>query len=196
MQPTTLQIVLAVIAALVVIAIVVLAMRSRASTKLKSRFGPEYARAVEASGGKAKAEAELRDRQKRVEKLDIRPLAGADRTRFTERWSAVQTRFVDDPGAAVGDADALVGEVMAARGYPMVDFDQRAADISVDHPAVVDNYRAGHAIALTHAKGQASTEDLRQAMVRYRSLFDELVADGAPRAPAETEQIEERKAAS
>ena len=170
-----------IIVAVVIIAILVAAVwwystRQR-SAKLQEKFGPEYARIVAEKGDTRKAEDELTDRQKRVSKLEIRPLAADERRRFNDEWRAVQARFVDDPSAAVGDADTLVGRVMEARGYPVGDFEQRAADVSVDHPTVLEHYRAAHAVALRHAQGQASTEDLRQAMVNYRALFAELLEE-------------------
>jgi hypothetical protein len=165
-------------------ALIILTIRKRNSERLKSRFGQEYSRAVEASGNQKEAEAELRDRQKRVEGYDIKPLEAADQARYVEAWRAVQSQFVDDPNQAVTEADKLLAEVMTARGYLVGDFEQRSADLSVDHSAVVTNYRTGHDIAVRHAKGEASTEDLRQAMVAYRSLFDELVGQSEP-APTE-----------
>jgi hypothetical protein len=161
-------------------ALIALTMRKRNSEKLKSRFGPEYALAVEKTGNQKEAEAELLDRQKRVEGYDIKPLEDADRARFVEAWRAVQSQFVDDPNQAVTEADTLLAEVMTARGYLVGDFEQRSADLSVDHATVVTNYRIGHDIAVRHAEGDASTEDLRQAMVAYRSLFDELVGQTEP----------------
>lgn len=149
--------------------------RRAQSEHLRDRFGPEYDRAVEARGDQAKAEADLAAREARVKKLDIRPLEPAERREFSARWEQVQARFVDDPARAVSFADALIGEVMHARGYPVTDFDQRASDISVDHPVVVDHYRKAHGVALRHSRGDASTEDLRQAMIHYRALFDNLV---------------------
>ena len=165
---------------IVVIAIVVLAAiawtvaRKRRSEALRNRFGPEYERTVR-QVGPGKAESVLLERKERVEKFRIRELDAAERERFVSEWRAVQSRFVDDPKGAVTDADTLVAQVMQARGYPMSDFDQRAADISVDHPRVVDNYRAAREIALRHRRGEAATEDLRQAVVYYRSLLDELL---------------------
>jgi hypothetical protein len=180
-----------VIAVIVIVAIVVAGLiwsRRRRSEHLRDRFGPEYEHAIAHEGGRSKAEAELAKREKRVSKLDIRPLEPATRMKFLDRWKDVQARFVDDPARAVADADGLLGEVMTARGYPVSDFEQRAGDISVDHPEVVKNYRAGHDIALRHAQGKASTEDLRQAMIHYRALFDELVNEtDAPALQKETE---------
>ena len=145
------------------------------SRKLQERFGPEYHRAVDELGSRDKAERELRDRQKRVEKLKIVPLSAADATRFGEAWKSLQGRFVDDPQGALAEADQLVRELMLKRGYPMADFEHRAADISVDHPAVVDHYRAAQAITLRTQRGQGDTEDMRKAVVHYRALFQELL---------------------
>ena len=183
------QTTLIIIAVVVIVAVLVIAgliwSRRRRSEHLRDRFGPEYEHAIAHEGGRAKAEAEL---EKRVSKLDIRPLEPAARLNFIDRWKEVQAQFVDDPARAVASADALLGEVMTAWGYPVSDFDQRAGDISVDHPEVVKHYRAGHDIALRHAQGQASTEDLRQAMIHYRALFDELVNEtDAPAVERETE---------
>jgi hypothetical protein len=149
--------------------------RKQQSLNLRQRFGPEYDRTVNELGDRGKAEAELEARTKRVARLDIVPLAAGDASRFKEAWNAVQARFVDDPKAAVVQADRLVYELMAKRGYPMGDFEARAADISVDHPGVVSNYRAARAIALADERGQADTELLRRAVVHYRALFDELL---------------------
>jgi hypothetical protein len=177
-----------IIAALVVMVLVLgglLHFQRHRSDQLRSRFGPEYDRAVKESGGKSKAEAELVEREKRVKSLSIRPLEPNDRARFTRSWQDVQAEFVDDPEGSIGHADSLLAEVMSARGYPVSDFEQMSADISVDHPNVVQNYRTAHEIALRHERGQANTEDLRQAMIHYRSLFEELVTDArAPDAPA------------
>jgi hypothetical protein len=153
-------------------------MRKRRTNKLRTQFGgTEYARAVKEGGSQRKAEAVLDQRAERVEALHIRPLAPADRARFTESWARVQAQFVDGPGGAVTDADKLLVDVMSTRGYPMSDFEQRAADISVDHPLVLENYRAAHECALRQTRGQASTEDLRQAMIHYRTLFEELACE-------------------
>ena len=166
-------------ALLVVIAAVVvwLYVRKRRYTTavLRNKFGSEYDRAVLAHGSERKAESKLEDREKRVEELKIRDLNPTERERFSKQWESVQSRFVDSPRGAVVEADDLVSSVMKSRGYPVSDFDQRAADISVDHPRVVENYRSAHEIALRLGKDQASTEDLRAAMIHYRSLFEELV---------------------
>ena len=143
--------------------------------KLKERFGPEYDRVLQKEGDPRKAEGVLEFRQKRREKFHIRPLSASDKASFDIRWREVQARFVDDPPGAVTIAESLVTDVMQARGYPIGEFEQRAADLSVDYPVIVDNYRAAHAIAVRHGAGQASTEDLRQAMVHYRALFQELL---------------------
>lgn len=152
----------------------------RRSEHLRTRFGSEYDRQIEEKGSRSKAEADLAEREKRVSKLSIRPLSPADQDRFLERWTKVQATFVDDPQRSVDYADALLAEVMSARGYPVDDFEQRAGDISVDHPNVVQHYRAGHDIAVRHSRGEASTDDLRQALIHYRALFEELVTEREP----------------
>jgi FtsZ-interacting cell division protein ZipA len=164
-----------VIALIVIAAIAFATSRKRRSLKLKQRFGPEYDRVVQQEGDARKAEGVLEFRQKRREKFKLRALTAADKSSFDIRWREVQARFVDDPKGAVTVADSLVTDVMQARGYPVGEFEQKAADLSVDYPVIVDNYRAAHAIALRHGAGQASTEDLRQAMVHYRTLFQELL---------------------
>jgi hypothetical protein len=151
------------------------AMRKRHSDELRSQFGPEYDRTVREVGGRRKAESELEARQKRVEQLSIRPLSSADQQQFAEDWRATQTRFVDDPSGAVREADGHVKRLMETRGYPVGNFEQRAADVSVHHPNVVTHYRAAHRIADANEAGRASTENLRQAMVHYRALFLELL---------------------
>jgi hypothetical protein len=152
-------------------------LKKRKTERLRTRFGPEYARAVEESGGRRKAEAGLEQREKRVKGFAIRPLGAGDRERYIAVWRKVQSEFVDDPKNSVTQADQLLGDVMSSRGYSLSEFAQRSADISVDHPRVVENYRAAHEIAIRHASGQATTEDLRQAMIHYRTLFDELVGE-------------------
>jgi len=170
-------IVIAVAAILIIAVLAWLYVRKRRSTTrdLQQRFGPEYDRALREHGSKRKAEAKLADREKRIEKLNIRDLDPIERERFLKRWESVQSRFVDSPKGAVTEADDLVSSLMKTRGYPICDFDQRAADISVDHPRVVENYRSAHEIALRVGKDEATTEDLRTAMIHYRSLFEELV---------------------
>src|SRR3954469_920883 len=171
-----------VIVAIVLIALVVAALvvsRQRRSQQLQEGFGPEYDRTVEERGGdRREAEAELRERRQRRDQFEIRELEPAAGDRYAERWRAAQRRFVDEPGPAVGEADALVIEVMRDRGYPVADeFEQRAADVSVDHPEVVEHYRAAHGISSRATSGDASTEDLRQAMVHFRALFVELLGE-------------------
>jgi hypothetical protein len=170
-------IVLAVVVILVAAVLVWVYVRNRRRTTavLRERFGSEYDRAVLAHGSERKAESKLEDREKRVEKLNIRELDPTEHERYSKQWAAVQSRFVDSPRGAVAEADDLVSSVMKTRGYPISEFDQRAADISVDHPRVVENYRSAHEIALRLGKDQASTEDLRTAMIHYRSLFEELM---------------------
>ncbi|HEY1677648.1 MAG TPA: hypothetical protein VGG04_08085 [Candidatus Sulfotelmatobacter sp.] len=170
-----LLIVVAIIAIIVIAAAAFITSRKRRSEKLRQKFGPEYERVVKQQGDERKAEGVLEYRAKRREHFKIRPLSAADKSSYAVRWNEVQARFVDDPRGAVAVADNLVTDVMQARGYPIGDFEQRAADLSVDYPVVVDNYRAAHGIALRHSAGQASTEDLRQAMVHYRALFQELL---------------------
>jgi hypothetical protein len=152
--------------------------RKRRTERLRTQFGgAEYARTLKEGGNRRQAEAALDKRADRVEALHIRPLASGDRARFVESWGRIQARFVDGPGSAVTDADQLLGQVMSTRGYPVSDFEQRAADISVDHPLVLENYRIAHQSALRQTRGQASTQDLRQAMIHYRTLFEELVGE-------------------
>jgi hypothetical protein len=153
-------------------------VRKRRTERLQSQFGDtEYTRAVQEGGSRRQAEAVLDKRAERVEALHIRPLGPGDRARFIESWRGVQARFVDGPGGAVTEADQLLGDVMSARGYPVSNFEQRAADISVAYPLVLENYRAAHEIAVRQTRGQGSTEELRQAMIHYRTLFEELVAE-------------------
>jgi hypothetical protein len=152
-------------------------MARRRSRHLKDRFGPEYERAVRERDGRRGAEQELASREKRRERLDIRDLTPEARRRYAASWQQAQARFVDHPSQAVREADDLVMGVMRDRGYPMENFDQQSADVSVDHPLVVENYRAAHAISLANDHDQAGTEDLRQAMVHYRALFQELLGD-------------------
>jgi hypothetical protein len=168
-------IVVAIVAALAIIAAAWMFMQKKRTQQLQSRFGPEYQRVIDTDGDRRHAEAVLQERRKRVEKLDIRPLSTDDQRRFEQAWIREQARFVDDPKGAVAEADRLIGEAMRARGYPVGDFEQRAADISVDHPMVVENYRIAHAIAIRDRRSEAGTEDLRKAMVHYRSLFEELL---------------------
>jgi len=168
-----------ILGGVVVLALIALAawffQRKKQSRRLAQRFGPEYGRTIDDLGSRKKAEVELKSREKRVEHLDIAPLAPAEAARFSQAWNALQGRFVDNPKGVVTQADQLVRELMLKRGYPIGDFERRAADISVDHPAVVDNYRAAQAIAVRDQRGEADTEELRKAVVHYRALFDELL---------------------
>jgi len=167
---------------LIVVVIAVLALaawfffqKRMQSARLQKRFGVEYDRTVGELGGQSKAEAELKAREERVEQLTIAPLAAAEAARFSQAWNVLQGRFIDNPKGVVVQADQLIRELMIKRGYPMGDFERRAADISVDHPDVVENYRAAQAIAARDERGQADTEELRQAVVHYRVLFDEML---------------------
>ena len=165
---------------LIVVAVALYVQRHRNNTaKLRSRYGPEYERAVLQHGSERKAEASLAGRETRVEKLHIRDLEPAERARFLARWQVMQAHFVDYPKGAVTEADELVCSLMQTRGYPVSEFEQRAADISVDHPRVVENYRSAHSIALRLGSGDVNTEDLRIAMVHYHSLFDDLLMNQA-----------------
>jgi len=163
------------VVALLVAAAWVLSQRKKRSLRLQQRFGQEYIRTVDEFGGRAKAESELKAREKRVEHLSITPLAPSEAARFSQAWNALQGRFVDNPKGVVAQADQLVRELMLARGYPMGDFERRSADISVDHPAVVETYRAAQAIAVRDQRGEANTEELRKAVVHFHALFDELL---------------------
>ncbi|HLW89406.1 MAG TPA: hypothetical protein VKR57_13005 [Terriglobales bacterium] len=173
MDPKMIALAAAVIVIVAVVAWLYVRKRRGTTAGLRQKFGPEYDRAVLTHG--SKAEAQLADREKRIEKLNIRDLDPTEHERYSKQWQSVQSRFVDSPKGAVTEADDLVSSVMKARGYPLSDFDQRAADISVAHPRVVEDYRSAHGIALRVGKDAATTEDLRTAMIHYRSLFDELV---------------------
>jgi hypothetical protein len=168
-----------VVVAIVVIALLaasVVALQRRRSAQLQDRFGSEYDRVVAERGGRRDAESELQERSTRRKGFEVRDLDPAARDGYADRWEQAQRRFVDEPPAAIAEADALVMEVMDARGYPVAgDFEQRAADVSVDHPEVVEHYRAAHGISTRATEGRASTEDLRQAMVHFRALFAELL---------------------
>jgi hypothetical protein len=168
-------IVIAVAVVLFVAALSWLYMRKRKSTALRQKFGSEYNRAVLVHGSERKAETTLTDREKRVEKFTIRELDSFEHERFAKQWDEVQARFVDSPKGAVLQADDLVSALMNTRGYPISDFDQRAADISVDHPKVVENYRSAHEIAMRVGKSEATTDELRAAMIHYRALYEELM---------------------
>ena len=185
----TWQIALIVLAVLVALGVVWIGSRRQRTQRLTEQYGPEYQRAVESAGDQRAAERELHERSQRVKGYEIRALSVAERDRYIASWTETQAHFVDDPSGAISQADMLVQEVMRARGYPMADFDQRAADISVDHPHVVDEYRAGHNVAERHARGGVETEDLRQGMVHYRALFQELLE--TPDVPGQEPPAEE-----
>ncbi len=176
MQPWLWVLLIVVIVAVVIA--VVAASRQRRTASLRDRFGPEYDRAVESSDDQRGAEHDLLDRARRRDRLEIRPLPEAARARYTEQWRAIQERFIDDPAGSVGAAHTLLDQVMAERGYPTHDFEEQADLVSVDHPRVVENYRAAYGVYQRQRDGQASTEDLRDALVRYRSLFEELLHPG------------------
>jgi hypothetical protein len=149
--------------------------RRKRSERYHDKFGTEYDHSVKTLGNEKKAQTDLDGRVKHVGTLNIRPLSIGERERYMADWTAVQTKFVDEPGQAVVDADRLIMEVMQKRDYPISDFEQRAADISINYPALVSNYRAAQVIAIKNKQNEADTEELRQAMIYYRSLFDELL---------------------
>jgi len=163
-------------------------LTKRRTDQLQSRFGPEYERTVEQAESRREAESELSARMKHRQELEIQPVSPETADRYALEWQDVQARFVDQPNEAVKDADRLVTRLMQERGYPTEDFEQRVADVSVDHPNVVDNYRGAHTVWVSNEQGKAGTEDLRRAMVRYRSLFEELLERETP----ETERQEAR----
>jgi hypothetical protein len=173
----TTYLIIAVVAVLVIMGLIlgpVFARRKR-SEKLHDHFGAEYDHTVESMGGEKEAQKELKNRQKHVDALDIRPLSTSERERYLAEWTAIQSKFVDEPGQATGDADRLIMEVMQLRNYPVSDFEQRAADISISYPALVTNYRAAREIAIKNEQNKADTEELRQALIYYRALFNELL---------------------
>lgn len=192
MDNNTLLIIGAVVAVIVIVGALLLWRRQR-SEGLRSRFGPEYVRAVEDTGGQREAERALQERAARVRKYDLHPLSAEDHRRFTVAWRSVQAQFVDDPAGAAKAADDLLGEVSSARGYPPADFDQRLEDLSVDHGEAVQNYRLARDIVTKHARGDAGTEDMRQAMLHYRTLFEDLLGEPAEGATAETTAEAERE---
>jgi hypothetical protein len=175
MDSQALVLLVVIVIALVVAGAAWMVYRRKQSERLRHRFGPEYTAALNHYGSEQKAEAELMAREKRVSKLTIRPLGPAEAARFAQAWRTLQARFVDNPTGVVAGADELVRELMNKRGYPMADFERRAADISVDYPDVVSNYRAAQAIAERDRRGEADTEELRRAVVHYRALFEELL---------------------
>ena len=190
-MPTWGWILIAAVAVLLIAAIVMSIRKKQRTKQLQSQFGHEYDRTIDSADSRRKAESELAARQERREQLDIRPLSSAARERYTTQWQTVQAQFVDNPTGAVASADTLIQSVMADRGYPVDDFEGRAADVSVDHPHVVENYREGHRLAQQCANGNGSTEELRQAMRHYRALFDELVEpDGDADSPTTRERTD------
>lgn len=194
-MPSWLWVLIAIVVVAVLALVVWQALARRRTGKLQQQFGPEYDRTLDKSDSKRDAEAELQTREERRQQLEIRPLPRATRDRYLQSWQAVQAQFVDDPRRAVASADSLIQSVMVERGYPVEDFDQRAADISVDHPQVVENYRHGHRLAQASADGadgSDSTEGLRQAMRHYRALFDELLEPPADQATTR-EQLNEQE---
>jgi hypothetical protein len=174
---TILWIVIAVVVVLVVVAVVAAAASRRRRHHLQSRFGSEYDRTVEGADRRREAERDLRDRESRHDELELHPLSDASRQRYSQQWQEMQSGFVDRPQVAVADADRLITDLMRERGYPVDDFDTRSELVSVDHPDVVENYRTAHGIAVRTVEGRTSTEDLRQAVISYRALFEEMLVD-------------------
>jgi hypothetical protein len=178
-----------IVAAVVLVVVLLVAIgaylehRKAKTLALRNRFGTEYDRAVLTHGSTKEAEAKLADRKTRVEAFQVRDLGATERTRFVDEWQIVQSRFVDHPKPAVTEADDLVNELLEARGYPLAGFEQRAADVSVTYPRVMENYRLAHAVAVRTGRVEATTEELRTAMIQYRAIFDELVQ---PQKPSET----------
>ncbi len=170
-------IVIAVVVVLVIVIAVAAAAKRRRRHHLQDRFGSEYDRTVEGADRRREAERDLRDREARHDELELRPLSDASRQRYTEQWQDMQAGFVDRPQVAVADADRLITDLMRERGYPVDDFDTRSELVSVDHPDVVENYRTAHGIAARNVEGRTSTEDLRQAVISYRALFEEMLVD-------------------
>jgi len=194
---TWVWIVIGIVVAIVVLGVVASVLRTRRSRSLQDRFGREYDRTVDKAGGRREAEQELRRREKRHDELELRPLSQDARERYLRQWQVTQRRFVDDPPGAVSEADNLVQQVMRDRGYPVEDFEQRAADISVEHPELVEKYRTANGIARASERGEASTEDLRHSVRHYRALFVELLEvddDDAEDALTRDRQVEEVRA--
>lgn len=179
-----------IIAAIVIVVALIAwaATRKRRTDELRDRFGPEYDRALSRDGSRREGESELRERVERHDALNILPLSPDTASRYRQEWRDVQMRFVDAPEESLRRADGLITEVMQRRGYPMSDFEQRSADLSVDHAQTVQDYRAAHAVSVQTSRGQASTEDQRQAMVHYRALFDDMLGPGAETNAADTSQ--------
>jgi len=174
---TNIYIIIIVVLILVILGLIMgpIFSRRQRSKRYQNKFGPDYDHTVKAMGNEKKAQTEMDDRQKHVDTLIIRPLSLSERERYLAEWKAVQAKFIDQPGQATVEADHLIMEVMQLRNYPVSDFEQRAADISINYPELVSNYRLARAIAIKNEQHKADTEELRQALVYYRSLFDELL---------------------
>ncbi len=193
----SMELLLVAVVLVVLVAAIAYVVVTRQRTKaLQTRYGPEYDRTVEEAGGRGRAESVLAQREKRVEQFQVHPLSPDEAARYGSRWKAVQARFVDDPSGSIGDADQLVSEVMSARGYPMADFEQRAADISVGHPQVVEHYRAAHDIAQSHRQRPVDTEKLREAFLHYRELFASLLEVEEPQNRGTAERQDRRTEAT
>jgi hypothetical protein len=190
-MPSWVWVLIAIAVVVVLAGVVWQALARRRTGNLQRQFGHEYDRTLGKADSRREAEAELQAREERRQQFEIHPLSRAARKRYLESWQSVQAQFVDDPRSAVVSADSLIRSVMDERGYPVEDFDQRAADLSVDHPQVVENYRQGHRLAQASADGSDSTEDLRQAMRHYRALFDELVDQHVADEPTRREQLDD-----
>jgi FtsZ-interacting cell division protein ZipA len=184
---TWIWVLIAIVAVIVIVVVVWLALSKRRTTTLRDQFGSEYDRTLQQTDSRREAEADLSARRERREQLNIRPLTTVAQERYSSEWQQVQSRFVDQPAVSLGQAGELVLQVMRERGYPMDDFDKRAADISVDYPELVEHYRAGQAVSKSAASSEASTEDMRQGLVHYRALFEELLG-----ADSETDRGEVR----
>jgi hypothetical protein len=191
---TSIIVVLGVVAILAIAVAVWFYLQKQQTKRLRSKFGPEYNRAVRLEGDAKHAEQVLQERQKRVEKLSIKSLSAGERDDFAQAWEQEQARFVDEPTVAVDNADRLVQRVMKARGYPVSDFEQRVADVSVDHPVVVENYRIAHDIAARGKNEEVSTEELREAMIHYRALFADLLHDGGVHPVRQVRPVEQTRA--
>ena len=177
-------IVIAVAVVLVLVVVVMAMSRKRRRAHLQGRFGSEYGRTVDDAGNRRAAERDLREREAKHDELELRPLSEASRQRYTQQWTEMQSAFVDRPQVAVAEADRLITDLMRERGYPVDDFETRSQLVSVDHPDVVQNYRTAHTIAARNIEGRTSTEDLRQAVISYRALFEEMLLDDDERADA------------
>jgi hypothetical protein len=177
---TWIWVVIAVVVVLIVVAVIAAAASRRRRHHLQERFGSEYDRTVDGADRRRQAERDLREREARHDELDLQPLSDASRQRYSQQWAEMQQGFVDRPQVAVADADRLITDLMRERGYPVDDFETRSELVSVDHPDVVENYRTAHGIARRTVEGRTSTEDLRQAVISYRALFEEMLVDDAP----------------